>query len=83
MSDGEDNGGMGEFWDNDNDNDNDVDNNNEFNNDNLKNRVPNISDENILSGEHGSAFRGQNKSPGVCSGTDMYNPFEVRCRCAM
>ena len=83
MSDGEDNGGMGEFWDNENDNDNDVDNNNEFNNDNLKNRVPNISDENILSGEHGSAFRGQNKSPGVCSGTDMYNPFEVRCRCAM
>jgi hypothetical protein len=80
MSDGEDNGGMGEFWDNDNDNDNDndVDNNNEYNNDNNENRVPNIPDENILSGELGSAFRGQNKSPGVCSGTDMYNPFEVR-----
>ena len=83
MSDCEDNGEMGEFWDNDNDSDNDVDNNNECNNDNLENRMPNIPDNNVLSGELGSAFGGQNMSPGVCSGTETYNPFEVRYRCAM
>ena len=80
ISDGDDNGGVGEFWDNDNDNDYNGKKNDE-------NRMQNILHENVLPGD-GKGFcnadmadlRGQNRSPGVKSGTDIFNPFDVRTK---
>ena len=81
--DGDDNGDVGEFWNNDNDNDNDDDNHYDDNN---ENRMQNVLDKKFLSGDRNSFcgddvadFGGQNQIPGVhSSGTDSFNPFDVR-----